>query len=365
MSVSTENIQTTVSQLNREFAGRLNHDGYKPDNLIHIHRRNRAFVWNKQMQEKMLDSILKGYYVPPIISVQYVINNRVRREVMEGGNRITTFRMILTDKVRVLTPEERSRVESHPITLVVLQNLSSAEQREMFRRLNKNVKVSDGQLDAMSEDDSPLVKEAMAFLNDDDYPLRELITTHFFDTRNADNDGKKHLENAIALISGALYGRHSITRSFSHQEDNVNSQEAIPRARIVDTLRPVFDIFTRANEIESLTNKTKLRGQWSVGKWIGVMLYDVLANPSEIGAVQEKWVRYLVRVRRNKAGAEDATKLSGAQNLTATRYKRISTKVDIYLRDKRIAADEELNDISDPIAAAPESDVEEEEEDDE
>ena len=60
MSVSTENIQTTVSQLNREFAGRHDSEGYKPENPIHIHRRNRAFVWNKHMQEKKEDDLLEA-----------------------------------------------------------------------------------------------------------------------------------------------------------------------------------------------------------------------------------------------------------------------------------------------------------------
>lgn len=340
--LSTENIQTTISQLNRDFSGRRGDADYNENKLVHIHRRNRPFVWNKEMQERLLDSILKGYYIPPIICSSRIVGYTERREVMEGGNRITTFRKILSEEVRPLTPQERQRVEAHPITLVVMRGLTAHDQRIMFRRLNKNVKVSDGQLYSMSEDDSPLVQEALAFLNDDNYPLREKITTHFFDTRHADNDGKRHLENVIALVSGVIHGPNFITKSYNVQEPKIESQEPIHRDLIVHVLGAIFEIFTMADQQQPLQDKRKRRGQWSVGKWLGAMLYDSLTHPGEIRTIQEKWADYLVAVRRDENGAEEATKLGGAQNLTASRYKKICTKMEIYLRDRRIASDEEL-----------------------
>lgn len=342
--LSTENIQTTISQLNRDFSGRRESPDYDEHKLVHIHRRNRPFVWNKDMQVKLLDSILKGYYIPPIICSSRIVGFAERREVMEGGNRVTTFRKILSEEVRPLTPYERQRVEAHPITLVVMRGLTAQDQRIMFRRLNKNVKVSDGQLYSMSEEDSPLVKEALAFLNDDHYPLREKITTHFFDTRNADNDGKSHLENVIALLSGAIYGVNFITKSYNIQEPKIESQELIDRTKIVNVLDSILEIFTMADEQHPLQDGRKRRGQWSVGKWLGAILYDILTH-QETRIIQVKWSNYIVAVRRDEEGSEEAAKLGGAQNLTASRYKKICTKVDIYLRDRRIATDVELADI--------------------
>ena len=342
MSISTENIQTTVGQLNNQFSGRRDSPDYDETKMYHIHRRNRPFVWNKEMQERLLDSKLKGYYIPPIICSSTIVGGRERREVMEGGNRITTFRKILSNEVRQLTALERLRVESHPITVVVMRGMSSKDQRVMFRRLNKNVKVSDGQLYSMSEEDSPLVQEALAFLNDDDYPLRDEITTHFFDTRGVDNDGKSHLSNAMALISGCIHGPHFITKSYNVQEPKVESQEPIPRHIVVHTMSIILGIFTIADARHPLTDKRKRRGQWSVGKWLGAMLYDYLTHPDEHERIQEKWAVYIVSVRRDELGAKQACELGGANNLTGTRYKRICTKVEIYLRDRRVATDEEL-----------------------
>lgn len=340
--LSTENIQTTISQLNRDFSGRRESPDYDETKLVHIHRRNRPFVWNRDMQARLLDSILKGYYIPPIICSSRIVGHVERREVMEGGNRITTFRKILSEELRQLSPQEKQRVEAHPITLVVMRGLTARDQRMMFRRLNKNVRVSDGQLYSMSEDDSPLVQEALAFLNDDHYPLREKITTHFFDTRHSDNDGKSHLENVIALLSGTIHGVNFITKSYNVQEQKIESQEPISRDMIVHIIGSILEIFTMADQQQPLQDKRKRRGQWSVGKWLGAILYDCLTHQGETRTIQEKWANYIIAVRRDEEGAEQATKLGGAQNLTASRYKKICTKVDIYLRDRRIATDEEL-----------------------
>jgi hypothetical protein len=307
------------------------------------------------MQVKCLDSILKGYYIPPIICCSDICENRERREVMEGGNRITVFRMILNGEIRDLTPEERGIVERHPITLVVMRNLTHKQKREMFRRLNKNVKVTDGQLFAMSEDDSPLIQEAMAFLNDDDYPLRNEITACFFETRRRDNDGCTNLSNAVALVSGALHGPDFITKSFNVQEPMVESTNPVDRDRVVTTLGHVLEVFRAADRRHPLEDKRRRKGQWAVGKWLSVILYDILTNPEEIRLIQDKWATYLVKWRRGDAGtaALQNARIWGG-NLTADRHYRISTMVDIYLRDNRVLTGDELTPYRHPRPAGEE-----------
>jgi hypothetical protein len=339
-NVSYENTNMTIHQLNESFSGRIGTPQYDSRKLVHIHRRNRPYVWNLDMQTKLLDSVLQGYYVPPIICSHSIVDSVERREVMEGGNRITTFRRILNDEVRPLTLEERMKIQMSSITVVVMRGLTPKQQREMFRRLNKNIKVSDGQLYSMSEDDSPLVKEAFALLNADDHPLRQLITKHFFDTRNADNDGKKQLENAVALISGAIHGPNYISKSYNVQETKVESQEPIHRKDVVSVLKDIIDIFELADQKQPLNDSRKRRAQWNVGKLLGAMLYDY--HTSESDGICQKWATYIAMVRRYEIGAEEAVKMAGAQNLTATRYKRICVKVDIYVRERRLASDLEL-----------------------
>ncbi len=371
VALRTENIQTTISQLNADFAGRTDMPGYDESRLIHIHRRNRAYVWNKDMQERCLDSILKGYYIPPIICCSVIRDGRERREIMEGGNRVTTFRRILNEDIRDLSAEERRTVEAHPITLVVMRNLTPLQQRQMFRRLNKNIRVSDGQLFAMSVDDSPLVAEAHALLYDypgpDDanpripHPLRESMTTLFFDSRLGDTPAQNNLSNAVALVSGAAHGVQYITRSFNMQEQKVEGSTPISRAVIVDRLGKVFEVFRMANRSNPLTDKRRMKGQFNVGKWLGAILYDLLMNPDDTRQIQDKWAAYISRVRRGDENAEEASIITGAQNLNPTLLKKISTKVDIYLRDNRIATEVEMRTIVHP-RDQPGEDVDEESE---
>ena len=343
MSITTENIQTTVGNLNAAFSGRKGDADYDNTKIVRIHRRNRAYVWNKDMQLSLIDSILKGYYIPPIICCYRILDGRERREVMEGGNRITTFRRILRGDVRELTMEERIRIESYPVTLVLMGNMDLKAQRVMFRRLNRNIKVSDGQLYAMSEDDSPLVKEAVAFLEDDAYPLRNLITEHFFDTRGADNNGKKNLENAVALISGSLYGPHFITKLYNIQEVKIEDQTPIQREVIIGKLQQVFKVFIIANTIVPLSDRRKTKAQFTIGNWLGAILYDILTNPDTIEERQNMWAKYIAAVRRGDENAEAASKFTnGAQNLTATRYRRICMKVAIFMKENRLALDQEI-----------------------
>ena len=367
VAIRTENIQTTMFALNSDFSGRRDSPGYDASRPIHIHRRNRPYVWNREMQLALKDSIIKGYYIPPIICSSRIIDGNERREVMEGGNRITTIRRLLNGDVCELTPEETRTIESHPITLVVMRNLTSKQTREMFRRLNKNVKVSDGQLYAMSEEDSPLVREALSLLNDDHHPLRTLINDYFFDTRDNDNDGKKNLENAIALVSGAYYGPEYITKLFSRQEDNVEEQEPIDRSVIVSRLAHVFDVFRQANEIVELTDRRKMKSQWTVGKYLGAILYDVLTNLYSVPRIQKKWASYLAKVRRDEPDALEAIAVSGAQNLNVDKLKRISAKVQTYVTENRIMTKDELDKIHHESSADSEdddSDTEEEPESD-
>jgi hypothetical protein len=353
--INSENVPTTIFELNRNFSGRIGSPDYDENKTIHIHRRNRAFVWSPKMQLSLLDSILKGYPIPPIYCSQSIKLNSsgahvMRREVMEGGNRITTIRRILNDEVRVLTEEERSNVNSHAITQVVMYDLTGKQTREMFRRLNQNARVSDGQLYAMSEDDSPLVREALALLNDADYPLRTQITEHFLDTQNKDSDSKSHLENAVALVSGALHGPLHITRAFTRQEEKVEDQTPINRERIVEILGQVFDVFRRANMIRVLPDRRAKKSQWPVQKYLGVILYDIRMNPDTIPEIQEKWATYLGRVRNEELNAEEAitVNVSVRSGITADRFCRMSMKVQVYVETGRIMSKEELAEIRHP-----------------
>jgi hypothetical protein len=342
-SVRTQTSSTTVHDLIADFAGRVGAPNYDETKMVHIHRRNRPFVWNHKMQTNLLDSILKGYYVPPIICCY----KNGRQYVMEGGNRITTLQRILLGAVRELSESDLLKVRVFSISVVVMRNLTPQQEREMFRRLNKSIKVSDGQLFAMSEDDSPLVREALDFLNCLEYPLRARITNTFGDTINKDNDGRALLANTVAILSGILHGVHFITKSFDRLEQHVENQSPIDSDRIVETFDSLLSIFESASVHKPLTDNKKKKKQFTVGYIVGAMLYDILTTDeidqvSERTAIVNKWRAYIIALRLGEELAAEAVLIKGAQNNSADKLKKICYRVHVFVHERRLATDEEL-----------------------
>jgi hypothetical protein len=361
VNLRTESIQTTIYALNNDFAGRRNDPNFDEKKSIHIHRRNRAYVWKKDNQERFKDSILKGYYINPIICSSYIVDGIERREVMDGGNRITTISRILKGEVGPLTEQERNIINSYTITLVVMRGLTNFQQREMFCRLNKNIKVTDGQLYEMS-DDSPLVVEAINLLNNPNYPLRSRLIATFTDAYNKDNDGKTNLENAVAIVSGALNGVEYITKSFSRQEHLIESMDPIDRMKVVTTIGNILDIFDAVEKIIPLTSKPKKKVQWTIGKFIGAILYDIIVYNDNIQEIKKKWIKYFVKSRNFVSNADDAIKIGSAQNLTPDKLKRISYKVQIFIDEERLVSDEDIKKIKHNSEQEYDSDSEENDE---
>ena len=360
-SLCSETLTYSINRLNNEFAGRISPDPeqYFPNRKIHIHRRNRPYVWDIKMQNKFLDSLLQGFYIPPIICSKSIVTDTVLKTakerlcVMDGGNRITTIRKILNNEIKVLTEEERDKVKDTIIQVVSMENLTPKQEREMFRRLNKSVRVSDGQLYAMSEDDSPLVREAIALLRDMEHPLRPAMNEHFPSTIGVDDAGGSNIEIAVALVSGALYGVNFITKSYNVQELKVECPHQISREIVVKRLGDVFSIFDSADSVRRSNNKQKKKIQWNVGKLLGTMLYDYHTFSFQTGefcqerfiTVREKWIAYIVKMREFPDVSDEVFDISGAQNLKSSKYNKISVKVDIYLKEDRIASSAEVAEI--------------------
>lgn len=341
MALTHTHIPETIFNLSSNFAGRVGDPEYDENKKNQIHRRNRAFVWSPSMVACLLDSILKGYPIGSITFIQQVVNGQIKRFAIDGGHRLTTFKRILNNEVRTLTETERATVMSYSIPILVIENATTSQQIDMFRRLNKSVSVTPGQLFEMSETDSTLVQEALAFLNADDYPLRAKITEHFTDTRNeADSKGRTVLANTVVLISCALYGVYHANKSFEYHEDVLNTP--IDNSKLQNMLGLLFAVYERANQIFPITDKRKLKAQRPMGRFNGAILYDLHTQPQNILDVIEKWGRFIAMYREGNPFAIDALDIAGAQNLTPHRLKKISSNVASLLNHMRLLTKEEL-----------------------
>jgi hypothetical protein len=364
MPIDTIQVTQNINQLVSSYTGRKGEAGYDQSKTMRNHPRNREYVWKdkRHMGPKLLDTILNGLYILPIICSKTIVAGQEVLEILDGGNRMNTMWDIYHGKFGELTPDQLFTFKSYTIQLVIMSGLTSKNICEQFRRLQSSIKVTDGQLFAMYNE-SLLIKEAFAFLYDDSHPLRESIK-HFVDTTDKDSKSKTNLENAVALISGALYGPRFINKRFDVQEEKLEEREPIDRNELAIRLKLVFDCVLQANQMsEAPRTKGKRKQELTIGRWLGPILYELLTkDPSQHAKIQERWAKYIAKCRNGDDKAKEAGMVKGAQNLTPNKLRVICLKVEIFVEENRIADDEEL---SNKIIDGDEDDDEEEDEEEE
>lgn len=115
----------------------------------------RGEVWTREKKERLIDSILRGWNIPPIHLVE---NSRSSvDEVLDGQQRLSAIRDFFNDKLRVdgmiqpydqtiaaldgksfseLPDDIRRKVQKYSLTVINLTDYSPEEPAELFYRLN-------------------------------------------------------------------------------------------------------------------------------------------------------------------------------------------------------------------------------------
>ena len=374
--------QVCLFDLNRDFTGRDHPTfpgGYHPARLYRLHRRQRAEVWKHEHRAMLLESILHRRYIPPIITHEVVDNGRVHRDILDGGNRISAMRRILEGGEFELTEDNRRAVERYTITVVVLRGLSPQEIRIQFRLLNRVVRVSPGHLYHMSAEDSPLVTYAYDIMTNPQNPLRPRILELFTENALKDNASKGALENVIALCAGAQHGVPHITRSFDINEPilglPVNPELIETRVGLACTA------IARANALMPAgwtPDGRIMRGEFNIGRYLAVILYDLLPHgtpgapgyepaPSNLDAVLDKWARIIAEARQDIPGSQAKLAVVDSARSTGTSSgrRKVSKQVDFYLAHRRMPTDTELAELVRVVAPGADPEETEEESDEE
>ncbi|MDB5055555.1 MAG: hypothetical protein JWM44_3605 [Bacilli bacterium] len=140
----------------------------------------RGEVWSIQKKKKMIDSILRGWRIPPIHVIE---NKKFVDEVLDGQQRLATIRDFMNDLIKIdgsLTPIDKSicdlngltfsqldldnqrRFKKYSVTIIRLTEYTPEEPAELFYRLNQPATLTSAE-------------QRNAFIGDTRNQIRDLV----------------------------------------------------------------------------------------------------------------------------------------------------------------------------------------------
>jgi len=152
----------------------------------------RGEVWSSQKKKKLIDSILRGWRIPPV----HVIENKDNYidEVLDGQQRLATIRDFMKDSIKVdgtlmpidlqigslhgktfseLDREIQRRFRKYSLTIIRLTEFTPEEPAELFYRLNQPASLTSAE-------------QRNAFIGDTRNQVRELV--NLFETHGANKE---------------------------------------------------------------------------------------------------------------------------------------------------------------------------------
>ncbi|MEI9747695.1 DUF262 domain-containing protein [Moellerella wisconsensis] len=116
----------------------------------------RGEVWGKAKKQRLIDSILRGWHIPPIHVIQ--VPNNEKQEVLDGQQRLAAIRDFMENEFTIngyleplepylkkldglsweqLSGEITSKIEDFTIRLLTISDYKPGEPGELFYRLNQ------------------------------------------------------------------------------------------------------------------------------------------------------------------------------------------------------------------------------------
>lgn len=98
----------------------------------------RLYVWSKEMRESFLETIERNYPSGAIIVAESDKDNT--NYLIDGLQRLTTCAYLSQDKDDIgLTEEQKKKVLDYRFTLITVKDMSDAEIKDLFNRLNSGI----------------------------------------------------------------------------------------------------------------------------------------------------------------------------------------------------------------------------------
>ncbi|WP_082964022.1 MULTISPECIES: DUF262 domain-containing protein [Mycobacteriaceae] len=154
----------------------------------------RGEIWDSKRRQRLIDTILRGWYVP---AIHVVVDTEENELVLDGQQRLTTIRDFFGDRIVVdgfieptdarvsaldgltystLPEDVRKAVNRFPIQIITLRDYNPQEPNELFFRLNQAYNLTPSEKrNALHGPARDQVKDLVVKLTEDGLLQRETI----------------------------------------------------------------------------------------------------------------------------------------------------------------------------------------------
>jgi hypothetical protein len=293
------------------------------DESVRIPEHQRPEIWNKGRQQGLVNTIMQGRPMPPLIIRETINQGERMRWLEDGQQRYMSMKNFYDNKFpykntlyKDFSENDRVKFLTYKIPILTYENATIEETIEMFDNFQNGVPLTPGQR-FHARLDTPLVK----------YARERLLTPdrHFYGRAAAvwgahesksDTKTKRILMNAMAIAGGVAHGVDHITTSYDVLGPILNNPFDVKKAD------SIFDMLLKVYErVADIYTSDEKKVHWPVGELTGYILASLIINPTE--ETIEKWVNYISdsRQKANKY-ADLHTNMPAGRNWNAARWRQ-------------------------------------------
>lgn len=293
---------------------------------LEIPEHQRDYCWNSSMPERFVESIMKGYPCPAVITCQ--CRTDPKPTIEDGRQRINTASNYRNNKFpwegkyfKDLTEREQDWFDNYQMMIIKYTNATPEDRHEIFDRFQSGKPLSTGEK-YHNHSSTFLVNFVKQILFTPGTGLHDRAARIWGD--KSTNDSRRNwLQGGVALISGLAHG-------MAHMHKKYNTQfltKEFDRAGVTKDLERILEIFEEADKSYKVNRWEKIN--WDAGNFVGYIAYSLshkarinhptdeaikyddgfhkpnsLARfPGEWERLKAGWVAYLCKVRRDVASS--------------------------------------------------------------
>ena len=329
---------------------------------LKIPEHQREYCWISPKPERFIESIMRGYPCPAVITCQSRTDPMPTLE--DGRQRITTasnFKKNLFTYAgkfyKDLTEREQDWFDNYQMMVIKYANATHEDRIQIFDWFQNGVQLSGGER-YHAHSASFLIKYVKDTLFTPGMGLHDRAIP-IWGARNGNDKRRKWLQSAVGLVVGLAHGMTHMTKKYDYiSETHKFLTKEFDRDAVTLDLERILEIFEEADTIQKVTGWKNTH--WDAGNFVGYIAYSlshkarfhhqfdspikfddgvhkpnsIARFPGEWERLKTGWVTYICKVRRACASMSLRDALSSGlhDKRSAARFWELSRWRNGYLR---------------------------------